>query len=297
MWVLLGITSAFFLGIYDVLKKVSLNGNAVLPVLFLSCLSGAAVFLPFFLISYLCPSFRDSFFFVPRVDGMTHILIIIKSCIVLSSWVFAYYSFKHLPVTIASPIRTSAPVWTLAGAFLIFGERLTILQWAGVIICIIFYYLFSLAGRKEGIRFSENRWILFITIATILGSVSSLYDKYLISHYDRMAVQTFYSFYMVLILIPVLMVFWYPSREKHDSFKWRITIPLIGIVLSVADFMYFYSLSFQGSMISVLSTLRRSSVIVSFIIGAAVFHENNLRMKFFILMGILCGIIIIIIGS
>jgi len=297
MWILLGITSAFLLGIYDVVKKVSLNNNAVLPVLFLSCLSGALVFLPFFLISSLDPSFHDAMFFVPHVDMTTHFLIFLKSLLVITSWIFAYYSFKHLPVTIATPIRTSAPVWTLIGALLIFGEKLSLLQWIGVIICIIFYYLFSLAGKKEGISFSENKWVLFITIATILGSLSSLYDKYLISNFNRMAVQTYFSFYMVLIMIPVLLVFWYPSRSKHDSFKWRFTIPLIGIILSVADFLYFYSLSYPESLISILSTLRRSSVIVSFLIGAAIFHENNLKMKFIILLGVLAGIIIIITGS
>jgi transporter family protein len=213
------------------------------------------------------------------------------------SWTFAYYSFKHLPVTIASPIRTSAPLWTLLGAILIFGEKLSILQWAGVLVCIVSYYLFSLAGKKEGINFGKNKWVLFITIATILGSISSLYDKFLIKHYDRMAVQVYYSFYMVLILLPVLLIFWYPYRKKQDSFQWRKSIPLIGVTLAIADFVYFYSLSYPGSMISILSTLRRSSVIVSFALGSIIFKEENLKLKFYILIGILAGIFLILMGS
>ena len=297
MWVLLGILSAFFLGIYDVLKKASLSKNAVLPVLFLASLSGALVFLPFLVLSRALPGSSHAIWYVPGVNGFTHLLIFLKSCIVLSSWTFAYYSFKHLPVTIASPIRTSAPLWTLTGALLIFGERLATLQWAGVVVCILFYYLFSLAGRKEGIHFSRNKWVLFIIIATILGSISSLYDKYLISHYNRMSVQVYYSIYNVVILIPVLLVFWYPGRKKHDPFQWRLSIPFIGITLAVADFMYFYSLSYASSMISILSTLRRSSVIVSFLIVALVFREKNLRLKFYILLGILAGIVLIVLGS
>jgi transporter family protein len=76
MWVLLGILSAFFLGLYDVFRKASLNHNAVLPVLFLSCLSGAIVFVPFFLISRLVPSFQGAIWFVPKVTAFTHLLII-----------------------------------------------------------------------------------------------------------------------------------------------------------------------------------------------------------------------------
>lgn len=287
----------FFLGLYDVFRKASLNHNAVLPVLFFACLSGAVVFVPFFLISRLVPSFQGAIWFVPNVAALTHLLIFLKSCLVLSSWIFAYYSYKHLPVTIASPISTSGPLWTIIGAIVIFGERLSVIQWSGVIACIVFYYLFSLAGRKEGIHFAQNKWVLFITIATILGSLSGLYDKYLILRYDRMAVQVYFLFYLILILIPVLLIFWYPSRKKHDRFQWRYSIPLIGIILSIADFIYFYSLSMPGSMISILSTLRRSSVIVSFLIGSYVFNEKNFRMKFYILMGILSGIILIIVGT
>jgi bacterial/archaeal transporter family protein len=297
MWVFLGILSAFFLGLYDVFRKVSLSRNAVLPVLFLACLSGAIIFVPFFLLSTLNPSFQGTIWFVPKVSAFVHLLILLKSCLVLSSWIFAYYSFKHLPVTIASPISTSGPMWTIIGAMVIFGERLSVIQWSGVIVCIVSYYIFSLEGRKEGIHFTKNKWVLFITIATILGSVSSLYDKYLIQNFDRMAVQVFFSFYMVLILIPVLLIFWYPSRKKHDLFQWRFAIPMIGIVLSIADFIYFYSLSIPGSMISILSTLRRSGVIVSFLIGSSLFREENIRMKFYILLGILTGIILLIIGT
>jgi transporter family protein len=297
MWVILGIISAFFLGIYDVMKKASLNRNAVLPVLFLATLSGAIVFLPFYILSMNFPEYSGSIWFIHPIKRFTHILILLKSMLVLSSWTFAYYSFKHLPVTIASPIRTSAPLWTLLGAIMLFGEKLSFLQWGGVIVCIVSYYLFSLAGKKEGINFVKNKWVLFITIATILGSISSLYDKFLIQHYDRMAVQVYYSFYMVLILLPILLIFWYPFRKKQDAFQWRFTIPLIGVVLAIADFMYFYSLSFPGSMISILSTLRRSSVIVSFAIGSIMFKEENLKMKFYILLGILAGIILILLGS
>jgi transporter family protein len=297
MWVVLGIISAFFLGIYDVMKKASLNRNAVLPVLFFATLTGALVFLPFYYVSMSYPEYSGSIWFIHPIEGFTHFLILLKSLLVLSSWTFAYYSFKHLPVTIASPIRTSAPLWTLMGAILMFGEKLSFLQWGGVLVCIISYYLFSLAGKKEGINFAKNKWVLFITIATILGSISSLYDKFLIRHYDRMAIQVYYSFYMVLILLPVLLIFWYPYRKKQDAFQWRYTIPLIGFTLAIADFVYFYSLSYPGSMISILSTLRRSSVIVSFALSSLMFREENLKMKFYILLGILAGIILILLGS
>ena len=51
MWLLLAFCSAALLGFYDVFKKKSLNGNAVLPVLALNTLFSSLIFIPFILIS------------------------------------------------------------------------------------------------------------------------------------------------------------------------------------------------------------------------------------------------------
>ena len=52
MWIILAFTSACLLGFYDVFKKKSLAGNAVLPVLMVNTVVCAAFFLPFILMSF-----------------------------------------------------------------------------------------------------------------------------------------------------------------------------------------------------------------------------------------------------
>jgi transporter family protein len=133
--------------------------------------------------------------------------------------------------------------------------------------------------------------------ATILGSISGLYDKFIISRIDRIAVQAWFSFYQVIILVPVLAIFWFPNRRNTTKFQWRWTIPLIGITLVIADFLYFYALSLEGSMISMISALRRSSVLITFTLGAMLFKEQNLKRKGIFLLGILAGILLITLGS
>ena len=298
MWVILGIASSFFLGIYDIFKKTSLKDNAVIPVLFFATLTGALVFIPLIIFSHFFPVFSQAnYIYIPKVDIIAHLLFFVKAVIVSSSWILAYFAIKHLPITIVTPIRASAPLWVLIGALTIFGEKLTTYQWVGLIITLIFYYLFSLAGKKEGIEFRTNKWIIFIVVATLIGAISGLYDKYLTTHYDRMALQAYFSVYLVIVLFPVLIFFWYPKRTKIH-FKWHFAIPLIGISLILADFLYFYSLSYDESLISILSTIRRGSVITSFVIGSVVFkEEKHKRLKGAILIGILAGIILIMNGS
>lgn len=298
MWAIAGLVSAIFLGIYDIFKKTSLNGNAVIPVLFFSTLTSTLLFLPVVIGSVYFPEFFTKIgLFSPALTLSEHLQVLLKSAIVISSWTLAFFAVKHLPVTIFAPIRATGPLWTLVGAIIIFHERLNTLQWSGVTLTLLFFYLFSTAGKREGIEFRKNKWIYLIIGATILGAISGLYDKFIISHINRIAVQAWFSFYQVAIMLPLLGIIWYPTRNKTSSFKWRWAIPAIGITLVIADFLYFYALSIEGSMISMLSAIRRSSVLVTFILGAMVFKEQNLKRKGIYLLGILTGILLITLGS
>ncbi|WP_340114303.1 DMT family transporter [Maribellus mangrovi] len=298
MWAIAGLISAIFLGIYDIFKKKSLNENAVIPVLFFSTVTSSLVFLPVVIGSRFFPEFFSQIgLFSPTLTLTEHLQVLLKSFIVVLSWILAFFALKHLPVTIFAPIRATGPLWTLIGAIIIFHERLNSLQWIGVSLTLIFFYLFSTAGKLEGIEFRRNKWIFLIIGATIIGSISGLYDKFIISRIDRIAVQAWFSFYQVAILLPILGFLWYPNRKKTTPFQWRWTIAAIGISLIIADFVYFYALSIEGSMISMLSALRRSSVLIAFGLGAFLFKEQNLKKKGIYLVGILAGILLITLGS
>ncbi|MGC8824082.1 MAG: EamA family transporter [Bacteroidales bacterium] len=297
VWILLSVLSATLLGVYDIFKKISLTRNAVLPVLFFSTLINALLFMPVLYFAYFSDLFRHQpLFQFNSLSTTDHLLFALKSVIVGSSWTLAYYAMKYLPITIVSPIRSSGPLWTLLGAVIIFGEKLTFWQWIGLAITLIFYYLFSLSGQKEGISFKKNRWIIFMTLSTLIGSVSSLYDKYLVAHYNRLAMQAWYHVYMVPLMLLLLMLIWYP-RHRYEKFQWRWSIPFISLCLTLGDFIYFWALSYSDSLIAIVSTIRRGSVLVSFSVGAMLFKENNVLQKALILLGILLGIAIIVLSS
>lgn len=298
MWLLLAFCSAALLGFYDVFKKKSLNNNAVLPVLGLNTLFSSLIFLPFILISAFTPSVLDStIFYVPEAGWDVHKFIILKSFIVLSSWIFGYFGMKHLPLTIVGPINATRPVMTLVGAMLIFGERLNMYQWIGVLLAIVSFFMLSRSGKKEGIDFKHDKWIWFIVLAAVLGAASGLYDKYLMGRFNNMVVQAWYNIYQLFIMGGVLMILWLPKRRSTTPFRWDWCIILISIFLSAADFVYFYALGMDGSMISIVSMVRRGSVIVSFLFGAMVFREKNLKSKAVDLILVLIGMFFLYLGS
>lgn len=298
-WVFLALLSSAFLGFYDIFKKQSVNGNAVIPVLFFSVLCGAVLWVPWVIVSAVggVDAVPLEMLEVDRLGFIDHARLFAKSTIVALSWIFSYFALKHLPISLAGGIRATGPFWTLFGAVLLFGERPSGQQWAGIVLTLVSFVALSFAGRKEGFVFHKNRWVLFMVLATLAGTVSGLYDKYLMGTvgYRASTVQAWFSIYMVVVFAPVAWGWlkrWWPRAE----FEWRWTIPLITVCLLIADYAYFEALRNEDAMISIVSCLRRGGVLVTFVAGYVVFKERNYRRKAPCVLGILAGIVLIVVS-
>ena len=287
MWWLLAFVSAALLGCYDSAKKVSLRGNAVIPVLFLNTVLSAAIFSPFL--------------FTTGFGGWAvQKYILLKSALVLSSWMAGYFAMKHLPLTIVGPVNATRPVLVLVGAIFLFGERLNLLQWIGVGLAVCAYLMLRASGRKEGIG-TGDKWLLCLILAVILGAASGLYDKYLMSPehlgLDRRQVLSWYTLYQAGMMAIVTAFLWYPARKKTTPFRWNWAIPLISLFLCGADYVYMEALSQPDALIAVVSMIRRGSVLVSFAIGAWILKEKNLKSKALDLGLLLLSMVFLYLGS
>ena len=290
MWVALALISATCLGFYDVMKKLSVRGNDVLTVLMLNTVFGAVLMSPILVGGIATVECSIS---SPAAHGM----IIIKSFIVLGSWILGYFAVKHLPLTIQGPINASRPVMVLVGAVAVYGEQLNLLQWAGISLGFLSLYMISRISASEGISLRSSRWLWMAVGAALLGAVSALYDKYLLRHFRPLDVQAWYSFYQCIIMSCALMAVRRWSSSSHSVFSWRWTIPLISIFLTVADIAYFYSLSLDGAMISVVSMIRRGSVVIPFIYGAVMLREKNFKAKAADLCILMVSLGLLVLGS
>ena len=247
MWLILAFLSALLLGFYDVFKKQSLKNNAVIPILFLNTLFSSLLFLPFIVLGESTELLTDTPFDIENGGIHEHLYVVGKGCIVLSSWVLGYFGMKHLPLTIVGPINATRPVMVLVGAFLVFGERLNLWQWVGVLLAVLSFFMLSRSGKKEGIDFKHNSWIWMIVGAALLGALSGLYDKYLMAPLqnggvglNRMFVQSWYNIYQCIMMAIVMLLLWWPSRKQTTPFSWRWSIVGVSVFLSIADFVYFY---------------------------------------------------------
>ncbi len=283
-WVTLALGSALFLGFYDIAKKNALTGNAVLPVLFFVSLTCAVLLSPAYFLG-----------FIPTLSANEHFKLLLKAAIVTTSWVFTFHAVSKLPLSITAPVRASAPIFTIAMAVAFMGERPNALEWLGIGISLLGYLAMSFASRKETGHFFTNIWILSMFFGTFLGSVSGIYDKFLLQreHLNPLAIQFFYNIYMAT-LQGVLILGQHLVKKGSLSdvrFQFRPVIFAVGILLVAADRLYFLAVHDPDALISVVTIIRRSNVLISFLGGLFFFHERRSALKNLSMAGILLGLL------
>lgn len=283
-WVTLALGSALFLGFYDIAKKKALTENAVLPVLFFVSLTCAVLLSPTYFLG-----------FIPALSASEHFLLFFKAVIVTTSWVFTFHAVSRLPLSVTAPVRASAPIFTIAMAVAFMGERPSAIEWLGIGISLLGYLAMSFASRKETGHFFTNIWILSMFFGTFLGSVSGIYDKFLLQreHLNPLAIQFFYNIYMatlqgVLILGQHLVK---KGSLTKIRFQFRPVIFAVGVFLVAADRLYFLAVHDPDALISVVTIIRRSNVLISFLGGLFFFHERRSALKNLSMAGILLGLL------
>ena len=306
MWIVLSFISALCLGFYDISKKIALRENRVIDVLTASvCISAVLLSVPLWL-SRLCPDMMtETPFYVPQLDFEAHLYTILKSLIVLSSWIFAYMSLKHLPISVVSPMQATRPMWTLVGALLIFGERLNTWQWIGVCLAIGTIFLFSFKNKSQIKNLTsqiDSKYYIALALAILIGACSGLYDKYLMRRYDHNAVQVYYTFYQALMMAVVWTIansrsFVNRKSSNPPSIKKIWVIILISVFLIVSDNVYMLALRDPDSLIAVVSTIRRGGAVIGFAYGLIFLKEPDPWRKVLCMIGIGAGLICLAIGS
>lgn len=281
MWLWMTLGSALMLGIYDVFKKQALKNNGVLWVL-LAATALSTLFLSPFLSSG------------PVED---HLRLVLKAVLVTTSWVSGLIGLKLLPITTVSTLKASRPFFVVLFSIVIFGEQLNGWQWAGVALALLALTLLSGASKKEGIDFSKSKGVAAMAVSILAGVASALYDKKVVASMDPLFLQSWCNFYITILLAICIVVKSLHDKENREKFKWDWMLVVIAVFITGADMLYFFALKQDGALLSVISLMRRCSVVVTFVVGAIVFKEKNLKAKSLDLAILLAGIACLVLGS
>ena len=297
MWVVLSLISAVLLGFYDIFKKQTVVNNAIIPVLFYSTLISSLIFLPFVLLSQFKPYVFEGDFmqklFIEPLSLRQHLLVMGKTAIILASWMFSYSAMKHLPITVVGPVNQLRPAISVILLFLIFQEKLTWLQWTGVVLAIVSFYLMNRSGKLEGIHFKSNKWVYMLLGSAVLVALSGVYDKFLLSKesISPATIQAWYSIYDFMMMAVMFFALWFPKR-KEQPFEWRWGIVAMAVFVTVADVIYLTGLAQEAAVVVLIPLILYGvRLVVSFVYGIFGFREKNIRSKIIPLLMVLAALV------
>ena len=296
MWISITLISAYLLGFYDIFKKKSVNANAIAPVLFFSTFVSALIFIPFILLSHFEPQlFSNGFltnFYVEPIPWKNHLLILGKTSMVLVSWAFSYSAMKNLPITVVGPVNQLRPAISLLLLLIVFQEHLDVNQWIGVVLAIVSFYLMNKSGKREGIKFESNKWVIMLLMSAVIVAFSGIYDKYLLSKQDMapVTVQAWYTIYQFVLMTVFIFCIWWRHRNEHP-FEWRWSIAVMAVFVSVADCIYLSGLSQEAAIMVIIPLILNGvRLVISFTYGALCFKEKNIKSKIIPLLMVLTAL-------
>jgi transporter family protein len=304
MWVLLAVFSAILLGTYDVAKKQALRKNGTFAVLLVATALSTLFVSPFLRIG-------------PAQD---HLKLALKAVLVTASWVSGMEGLKRLPLTTVSTIKGSRPVFVVLFSIILFGERLNWMQWLGIAIVLGALYMLGFTSRRDASAQVRKTGFIWMGISVLTGVASALYDKYIMKGMEPMFVQSWTNLFITVILALCVLVKRLAvsgragrassdrlrprSREwegalpaRSDKFRWDWTLVLVAVLITGADALYFFALKQPDALLSIISVVRRASVLVTFVLGAIIFHEGNIRAKGLNMLLMAAGVVLLLIGS
>lgn len=281
MWVCLSILSALLLGVYDISKKKSLQKNSVMWVLFSVSVLSTVLLIPFF-----------------EAGTANELLMLVpKAFLVTLSWISGLIAMKLLPLTTVSTVKASRPVLVIVFSMILFGERLSAWQWIGVVVALYALWMTSRSSRSEGISFKSNKGVWYMILAVVSGVASALYDKYVIQSLDPVFVLCWSNLFIAVLMGIVLGIKMLYNKQERVPLHPDWFLLLTAVLIVGADAAYFLALAQQGAMLSVISLMRRASVIVTFTLSAILFKEKNIKAKAVDLAVLLAGMTILAIAS
>ena len=276
--------SALSLGLYDVARKHAVRGNSAADVLLWSSAAGFAAFL---VVAGCGGTLADA----ARATAHQRLLFSVKVAIVGASWAAEFLAMRRLPISLAAPVRATAPLWTILGAIALYGETPGPWRALGMLLMVAGYVALAALGTREGWSW-RGREMGLVALGTLLGAASALYDKFLLARLGLppATVQLHFSAGLVLLYGAAWLArraLW--PRAERTPFAWRWTIPLTGALLVLSDALYFHAVAQPGAAISLVSVFRRASAVVAFLAGGLLFRDLNLRRKGLALLLVLAG--------
>jgi len=288
MWLIYAILCAFLLSAASLVQKKTLIREHAMEFAATLAIITMILCLPFL-------------FFIDLSQLNPRIIFIIYSASWLGSigFLLVAKSVRHMEISEAAPLLVIGPAVSAILAFVLLGEKLTLLQMSGILILIIGSYILELKSNHDFSHpmriFRQSRYSIFILFAVALYAVASIFDRVVLSQYSIQPLA-----YIAVVHIFIAINFLILISLFHDGIRGiRHGLQNTGVWLLLAGMLTVgYRLAqaqaVQAAYVGLVLPIKRMSAFFTTIIGGELYHEHNLFRKSIACAIMLGGVLMIV---
>ncbi|MEK6904636.1 MAG: EamA family transporter [Nanoarchaeota archaeon] len=230
-----------------------------------------------------------------NIDLITFLLILIKGIIAAISGIMLARAARHLEISTVEPLRNLTVVFVLLLSFIFLGESVGIQHGIGLVLTIAGSYFLDV--KKDSIKYSKphRKYIMYMIIQVFLVAILVLMDRIILQR------TTVYTLLILPVYITTIILLIYQSLKYkgledvwHSVRTGGVWIVFAVIFAIASDLTYLMAVSIPTAMIALIMALRRTSTLISTIVGGEIFHDHNLIQKIAASVVILAGVYLII---
>lgn len=215
-------------------------------------------------------------------------------------FLFVAKALRHIAISVTSPFTVFSPLFTAFAAFLLLGEKINLVQGAGIVILIIGAYILESHSHQNILEpfkhIFKSKYIRYVFVSIIMYALASILDKKILGSPADGGLGIPVLTYMPLVHFFICVNFIIMMLLFHDGFKgmadgieknWKWVF-VVAVLLVGSRLAYQYAVSLPGVLVTLVVPIKRLSALFSTIVGGKLFHEEGILRK-----ALACGIMII----
>jgi transporter family protein len=278
-WILMTIFYAIFSSFYECSKKKAVINNSIYEVLALFSSIAFILIIPFS---------RNVF----NIDMNYLLVVLLKSSIIVLAWILGLKAIEKMQLGIYGMLKISTIIFSVILSSILLKESITVSSIIGIIIVVVGLILINQTNDGQSNKTNNLKAIIFLLISCLLNSVSSILDKFLLSHISAGQLQFWFLLFLMFFYWIILLL-----KNKNTDIKHLLKnywIYLAAIFLIVGDRALFNANEVTSSKVIVMTMLKQLSVIFSIFLGKLFFNEKGITKKLLYSILIIIGVLIMI---
>ena len=281
LWALLG--AVFSASYYTWTKKLLKEVNQYILA--------AGTFLSTFIILQLFALTRD----VPQISGRFYFGVFGGVFVNVIAVTLVYKALKHTDLSLAMPIISFTPAFTLLTSFVLLGEFPTLFGLAGILLIVIGSYVLNISHDGEPFlkpiqHIFKTRGTVYMLIVAFLYSFGINFDKIVVINSDSVFGYSFIPLGLGLSFLVISLIQKLPLIETVR--KHGLKIVGAGAILGLTAVSVNIALTQQ--IVPYVISIKRMSVLFGVLFGGFFFHEKNMSHRVLGALIMVSGMIVII---